>query len=233
MEVVAVDLDISTDWKVSWSNELHVVVDILVLVSLKEWTFNDTRVLLSWFEDGDGIISKVERDDKSSVDVFWDLSVESSSVSQDLFVIVDVLEEVNLWLLWDKFLNITKRVLFITETIVWWNLKWNLWNWSWLFNVTEFEVSLVLISIVLLSESIDTSDFEVSTVSIEVLSWEDLICGKVSISNEDLTWLLHVEVFWESLSSQVDGMVVSSVIWEKAFSDLDSIIGKEVVPDVL
>ena len=67
MEVVAIDLDISAHWQVGWSDMLHGLVHVLVLSSLQEWTLDDTRVLLGWLKDGDGIICQVEWDDESSL----------------------------------------------------------------------------------------------------------------------------------------------------------------------
>jgi len=107
VEVVSVDLDVSTNWQFWWCDELVVLINVLVLPSLKEWSFNDTGVLLSWLKDGDGVISQVEWDDESSINIFWNLSVESSSVSEDLLVIINIFEEVNLWLLWNKVVYVT------------------------------------------------------------------------------------------------------------------------------
>ena len=57
MEIVAIDLDVSSDWELSWGNELHELVDVLVLLSGKEWSFDDTRILLSWLKNRDGVVS--------------------------------------------------------------------------------------------------------------------------------------------------------------------------------
>ena len=51
VEVVSVDLNVSTNWHVCWSDELHLLVHVLVLLFLQEWAFEDTRILLSWLED--------------------------------------------------------------------------------------------------------------------------------------------------------------------------------------
>ena len=107
MEVVTIDLDVTADWEVSWGDEIVVLVDVLILSSLKEWTLDDTGVLLSWFEDGDGVVSQVEGDDESSVNVLWDFGVESGGISQYLLVVVYVLEEVDLGLLRDEVIHVT------------------------------------------------------------------------------------------------------------------------------
>lgn len=63
---------------------------------------------MSWLEDLDGIIREEEADNESSIKVFRDSSVESSSESEDFLIVVDVLEEVSLWLVWQKFVNISE-----------------------------------------------------------------------------------------------------------------------------
>jgi hypothetical protein len=77
MEIVAIDLDVSSDWELSWGNKLHELVDVLVLLSGKEWSFYDTRILLSWLKDRDGVVIQVERNDDPSVNIFWDFGKES------------------------------------------------------------------------------------------------------------------------------------------------------------
>ena len=42
VEVVPIDLDISSNREVSWSDEFIVFVNVLVLGSLQEWSFDDT-----------------------------------------------------------------------------------------------------------------------------------------------------------------------------------------------
>ena len=61
----------------------------------------------------------------------------------------------------------------------------------------------------------------------------NFITSKISITNELLSWLINTECFWQLLSSQVDGEGITAVIWEVTFTDLDGIIGKEVLPDKL
>jgi len=60
VEIVSVDLDITSLWHIRWSDESTIVVDILVLISFKESTFEDAGVLLRRLIDGDGVISQVE-----------------------------------------------------------------------------------------------------------------------------------------------------------------------------
>lgn len=139
MIVVPIDLDVSANWQVSWSDEFISVIDVLVLGSLQEWSFNNTRVLLSWLENGNGIVGQIERNDESSVNILWDSCVESGSVSEHLLIVVNVLEEVNLWLLGDQVVDVTKGVKFVTKAVVGWDLDLNWASWSWESNVTEWE----------------------------------------------------------------------------------------------
>ena len=184
VEVVGVDLDVTTDRKVSWGNEFHSIIDVLIFESLKEWTFDDTTVLLGWLEDGDCIVTEVVGDNESSVDVFWNSCVESSGVSQDLLVVVDVLEEVNLWLLGNKVVDIAEGVDFISETVVRWNLNTNLLPGLWLFNIIDWEVSSMLLKVVVLGEFIDSTNIESSSVCYQWFVQKDLVAGKVSVSDE-------------------------------------------------
>ena len=205
MEVVAIDLDVSANWKLSWSDELHALVDVLILLSGKEWSFDDTRILLSWLKDRDGVVSQIEGDNEPSVNILWDFGVESSSESQDLLIVINVLEEINLWLLWDKVIDVAEGIDFVSETVVWWHLNDDSVSWfNWL-NVAHWEVLSVSLKEVVLGEFINTLDLEASSVGNQVSLEFDLIAGQVSVSNELLSWLIHVESLWQLLSSEIDG----------------------------
>lgn len=233
VEVVAIDLDISSDWELGWSDELHTLVDVLILLSGKERSLDDTRILLSWLEDRDGVISQVEGDDESSIHVFWHLSVESGSESQDLLIVVDVLEEINLGLLWNKIIHIAKGIDFVSETVVWWDLHNDgISGLHWL-NVAHWEVSVVSSKEVVLGELVYSLDLEASTIGYQVSLAVDLVASQISVSNELLTWLIDVEHLRQLLSSKVHGEGISSVIWEVDLSDLHGIVSKEVVPHEL
>lgn len=233
VEVVAIDLDVSTDWELGWSDELHTLVDVLILLSGKERSLDDTRILLSWLEDRDGVISQVEGDDESSIHVFWHLSVESGSESQDLLIVVDVLEEINLGLLWNKIIHIAEGIDFVSETVVWWDLHNDgISGLHWL-NVAHWEVSVVSSKEVVLGELVYSLDLEASTIGYQVSLAVDLVASQISVSNELLTWLIDVEHLRQLLSSKVHGEGISSVIWEVDLSDLHGIVSKEVVPHEL
>ena len=204
MEVVAVDLDIATDWELSWGDELHALVDIFVLLSGKEWSLDDTRILLSWLKDRDGVIGKVERNDEPSVDILWHFSVESGGESQDLFIVVHVFKEINLWLLGDEIVDVSESIDFISKAVVWWNLNDNSISWLNWHNVTHWEVLSVSLQEVVLCEFVHTADSEASTVSNEVSIEIDLVTGQISVTNELLSWLIDVEGLWQFLSSKIN-----------------------------
>ena len=67
MERLAVDLDVAAGSHVGGCQEVHVVVHVLILVSVEELAWNDTRVLLRGLVDGDRVVCEVERDDESAV----------------------------------------------------------------------------------------------------------------------------------------------------------------------
>lgn len=147
MEGVAVDLHVSSNSHVSWSDEGTVVVNVLVPVAVKELALDDARVLLGGLVDGDAVISQVEGDDEAAVNIFWDAGVETSCEPEDLFVIVNTLEEVALGLIWDELVDVAKRVLLVAEPVVWWDLGCDCLRWSWEFNASEWPVVSVLLGI--------------------------------------------------------------------------------------
>jgi len=175
MEVVTINLDVSTDWKFTWSNEFHTLIDILILSPFKEWTLDNSWILLSWFENGNGVISQIERNDKSSINVLWDLCVESSSISENLFVIINIFKEIYLWFFSNKFIDITEGINFVTEAIMWWYLNDNWVSWLWLFNVTYWEISTVCLLVVFLGENINTINIKDSSVGNEWFSELDFV----------------------------------------------------------
>ena len=151
---------------------------------------------MSWLEDGDGIISQIERNDKSTVNVLWDFSVESSSISENLFVIINIFKEVYLRFFSDKLIDVTERIDFVSKTVVWWNLNYNRVSGFWLLDVTEWEMSLVSAQIVILSEFVDPVDIENSSISYKRLFKTYLVTGKISVTDEFMSRLIDLESFW-------------------------------------
>ena len=230
MEIVTIDLDITAYGHVCWGNEIHHLVDVLILSSLQEWAFDDTGVLLSGLEDRDCVISKIERDDESSVNILWHLCVESCCVSQDLFVIVYVFEEVNLWFLRKQIIYITQRIYLVAEAIVRRNLNDNSWSWLWLHDTADWEIASKFLGVIILSEFVNTSNFKYSSIGNERLTILNFIAGQISITNELLPRLIYIKCFWQSLSPQVYRKRVSSIVFEMNLPYLYRVIGKEVVP---
>ena len=151
---------------------------------------------MSWLEDGDGIVGQIERNDKSTVNVLWDFSVESSSISEDLFVIINIFKEIYLRFFSNKLIDVTKRINLISKSIVRWNLNYNWVSSFWLFDVTEWEMSLMSAQIVVLSEYIDTIDIENSAISYKRLIKTYLVTSKVSITDEFMSRLIDLKSFW-------------------------------------
>ena len=229
---MSIDLHVSTNWHVCWSDELTALVHVLVLSALKEFTWDDARVLLSWLIDGDAIVSQVERDDEASVDVLWYSSVESGGEPQDVLVVVNSLEEIDLWLLWYKSVHLTESVNFISESVVWrWldlSLLWDLWH----LNVSEWEIVSILYSVPSLSVLINTLNNVDLAIGVNVADWGNLVSGQVVVSNEALAWLVHIETVWQLLSSQEEREGITSIVGMVHFTDLDGIISQVVVDNV-
>jgi len=167
LEAVSIDLDVFADEEVSWGDESHLVVNVLVLLSLQERSLNDSGVLLGWLEDGNSVISQVEGNDESSVEIFWNSGVELGSESQDLLVVVNVFEEVSLWLVWQELEHISERVNFVSESVVGWDNYWSIFSWLWHFDLTELEILSVLLSEELLSENVDSLNFKFSSECVD------------------------------------------------------------------
>lgn len=88
---------------------------------------------------------------------------------------------------------------------MWWHLHYHRWSWLWLLNATYWEVPVVVMQIVVLSEFIDTSNFHYSSICNKWLAKFNFVASKIAISDELLSWLVHVERLWQSLSPQIHG----------------------------
>jgi len=142
MEGMTVDLHVTADGHIGGGDEGEVLVDVLVLSSFQELTLDDTGVLLSGLIDWNAVVSQVERDDESTVNILGHAGVESSSESQDLLVIVDGLEEVTLGLLGHKFVDVTKSISLISEPVVGRDLDGLGLSSSGVLNLSLIEMSL-------------------------------------------------------------------------------------------
>lgn len=113
---------------------------------------------------------------------------------------------------------------------MWWHLHYHCWSWLWLLNATYWEVPVVVMQIVVLSEFIDTSNFHNSSICNKWFAKFNFVASKIAVSDELLSWLVHVERLWQSLSPKINGERVSAVVREVHFSDFNSVICEEVMP---
>lgn len=228
---VTVDLNVSTNGHVRRSDELVVLVHVLVSSALEELALNDARVLLGRLVNRDRVVSQVERDDEPSVNILGHSGVETGSEAQDLLVIVHRLEEVTLRLLRDQLVDVTKGVLLVTESVVGRNHDRLGLTGLGVFNLTEFEVSSVLSSIESLGVLVDTVDAEDAAKGVNGTTGHDLVAGQVVVANEVLTGLVYGVVVRQLLSSQKEREGVTAVVGVMDLSDLDSVVSKVVVDD--
>ena len=233
MEGVSIDLHVSTDWHVSWSQSLSLLVNILVLSALEEFTWDDAGVLLGWLVDGDAVIAQVERDDEASVNVLWHTGVKSCSESQDVLIVVHSLEEVDLGLLWDETVHLSKGINLVSKSIVGRLLHLNLLGDFRDGDSANRELVAVLLGIPVGSELIDSLDHIDSAIGIDVALWSDLVSSHIVVSNELLSWLVHIESVWKLLSSQEKWEGVTSIVRVVDLTDLHSVIGQVVVNHIL
>ena len=164
MEVVPVDLDIASKNKVCWGDELLILVDILVLTTFKEFTLDNTRILLSWFIDWDRVVREEERYNEAAVNIFWDTGIEFSSEAEDFALVVYCFEEVFFGLLWNESVNVSERVNLISETIMGRNLSFSRVSWFRVLNLTEIENFSILVLIEVKCELIDSSYVELTAI---------------------------------------------------------------------
>ena len=199
---MSIDLHITTDSHVCRSEELHVVVNILVLSAFKEFAFNNAGVLLGRFKDRYGIVGQVERQDEASIQILRDASVESGCESEHLLVVVYILEEVTFRLIRQEFVDVSEGVNFVSKSVVGRD-KERLWlTRLGVFNTTNVEELVVLFFIELACEFIHSCYSEHSTKSINSSLGFNLITSKVVVTNEVLTWLIDCEVLGQLLSLQ-------------------------------
>lgn len=225
VERMSLDLNIATNWHIGWRDELHVLVHILVLFAVEELAWNDSRVLLCWLVDRNGVISEVERDNKAAVNILWHTGIEPGGETQDVLVVIDGLEEINLWLLWYEAVHLSQGIDFVSETVVGWLLDLNLLWYCWKLNFTEWELSAVVHSIPLLGEFIDTLNHVKTSIGVDVALWSNFVGGKIVITNEILAWLVHIKTVWELLSAEKEGERIATIVGVMHLTDLNGIVG--------
>lgn len=110
-----------------------------------------------------------------------------------------------------------------------WDLRRCDGSGSRLVDSTKIEMSVVLFSVELLSESIDSLDVHNVTKDIDGLVLVNFIAGQVVVSDESLSRLLDLTGFGELSSSQEASEVVVSIVLVVDFSDFESVVGQEVL----
>lgn len=177
MEGVSIDLHIASNGHVSWGNERLTLVNVLVLALVQELALNDTRVLLGGLVDANVVISQVEGDDESTVNVLRHASVELGGETQDFLVIVHGLEEITLCLDGDQLVHLSKSVLLVTEPVIGRSDWSNGLGWLLELHLAERELVAVIVSVVLLGHGIHTVDHVDATVGVDVRGRRNLIAS--------------------------------------------------------
>ena len=232
VEGVAVDLNVAADGQVRQSQELIVLVHVLVAALVQPLAANDAGVLLLGLVDADAVVRQVEGDNETTVLILVDASVETSGESEDLGAVVHDLEEVNLLGLGLESVLLTQGVLVVAEAIVGRHLTGNGIRNSRLSNATAREVVTVVFAIEALSEGVDARDLIHAAVSVDVGLGGDLVAGQVVVANLVLAWLVDSEVVGKFLAAQLHGETITAVVGVVHLTDLDGVIGKVVVDDV-
>jgi hypothetical protein len=88
---------------------------------------------------------------------------------------------------------------------VWWNLDNDGISWLNWHNVTQCEVLSVSLEEVVLGEFVDSLNLEASAISNQVSLEINLVACQISVTNELLSWLIHIESLWQLLSSKING----------------------------
>lgn len=91
-------------------------------------------------------------------------------------------------------------------------------------------MSIVVSQEVVLREFVDTSDLHNSSVCDQCFTEFNLVASQVAITDELLARLIHVKRLWQSLSSQIHGERVPTVVGEVHLPDLDCVVRQEVMP---
>jgi len=230
VEVVSVDLHVSAERHVSWGEPFTILVEVLVLSSLQELARDDTGVLLLGLVDGDGVISEVEGDDEAAVNIFRDARVEAGSESEDVLVVVEVLEEVRLGSVGDELVDVAQGVLLSShEAVMGRDLRGLGFSWARRVLFAQFKMTLVFGLVELLGVGINSIDPHDVSEHVDGATREDLVAGKVVISDEGLAGLLNLAGVGKLLSAEEAGERIVTVVLVVGFSDLNGVISQVVV----
>lgn len=224
-----IDLDVASHAHVRWCDPLHVLVNILVLVTAQEGTFDNARVLHRWFVNRDTVVSEMERDDETAINILRNSSVEAGGVTQDLLVIVNRLEEITLGLFGHKVVDVAKSVDLVSKTVEWGNLAYSRLRGSWAADSAELKLPTELVLVVFLRVIIDTLDVVGAAESTDRSITKDLVAGQVIVTNEVETGLIHVGSEGDLLSLQKLGESVTAVIRVMHLTNLDCVVSQEIM----
>ena len=232
VEGVAVDLNVASDGQVRQSQEIVVLVHVLVAALVQPLAANDASVLLLRLVDADAVIRQVEGDNETTVLILVDASVEASGESEDLAAVVHNLEEVDLLGLGLEAVLLTQGVLVVAEAVVGRHFARSGLRDRFLGNSTDREVVTVVLAVETLGEGVDARDLVHAAVGVDVGGRGDLVTGQVVVANLVLAWLVHREVVGELLAAQLHGEAITAVVGVVHLTDLDGVVGKVVVDDV-
>lgn len=231
MERVSVDLHIGGNSHVSRRDELHVVVNILVLPPVQELALDDTRVLLGRLVDAEGVVSQVERDDNSTVEVLRHTRVEACGEAEHTCRVVHGLEEVAFGLLGHQAEGLALGVFLVAEAVVGRMLAHSLLGRCVELDVSERESGLVALAVEALREVVDTLDFIDSAVGVDTRRGRDLVAGQVVVTNEGMARLVHIDAIGQLLAAEVDSESISTVVGLVALTNLEGVVTEIVVHD--
>ncbi len=231
MEVVAVDLDVGADGHVGRRDKAVVIVHVLVLAAAHERALDDARVLLRGLEDAQRVVAQIERDDELALDVLRHARVEPRRESQDLLVIVHILEEISLGLVRHQLVDVTERVDLVSEAVVRRNLPLLGLPRLRQLDLAELEVLAVGLLVELLRELVHSVNPKDPSEDIELLAGLDLIARNIVVTDKVLTWLIYSEAFGELLSPQEQRERVPPVVSMVDLSDLDRVVSQVVMDD--
>lgn len=123
--------------------------------------------------------------------------------------------------------------MLITESVVRRDVERLGLSGSGLLNTGNLEVLSEFLLVESLGKFINAKNAEDATEGIQIAIGLDLIGGHIVVTNESLTWLVHIEFLGKFLSSQVEREGVATVVRVVVLADLNSVISQVVVNNKL
>lgn len=162
-------------------------------------------------------------DDEPPVNIFLDMGVQLGRESEECLV-VHPLEEVFLGSLGIQSVDILDGVFFGTEPVMGRNEPLFVLFGFWMFNRSEWEVSVVGLLIVGLSELITTIDVESSAIDGQLATIDEIFSFH-KVFSIGLAWLVQSELSWELGTVQVHSEnVFGTIIGVVNFSNIDGVV---------